>query len=122
MPMPLWWGQINKRVFNPRALKSGTRPILRHVGRSLGNTFRTPLDAFSVDGGYVFSLVYGSQSDWVQNIMASTTATLENVGDEIALTNPRIIARDEAANLVPAATQAAPKWLNVNEFLRMDVS
>lgn len=54
--------------------------------------------------------------------MASTTATLENVGDEIALTNPRIIARDEAANLVPAATQAAPKWLNVNEFLRMDVS
>ena len=115
--MPLWWGQISKRVFNPRALKSGTRPILRHVGRSSGNIFRTPLD-----GGYVFSLVYGSQSDWVQNIMASTTATLENVGDEIALTNPRIIGRDEAANLVSAATQAAPKWLNVNEFLRMDVS
>lgn len=121
MPMPLWWGQINKRVFNPMTLKRGSSPVIRHVGRSSGTTFRTPLDAFSINGGYVFALVYGSESDWVKNIQVAGTATLEEEGEEVTLTNPRVIGRDEAEALVPAATEAAPKWLNVNEFLRMDI-
>jgi hypothetical protein len=61
MPMPRWWGQINKRVFNPRELKRSVRPVLAHVGRTSGKTYRTPLDAHPVDGGYLFILVYGSE-------------------------------------------------------------
>ncbi len=45
MPMPLWFGQINKRVFNKMELKKGTRPVLTHVGRSSGTTYQTPLEA-----------------------------------------------------------------------------
>ncbi|MCD2106479.1 hypothetical protein O4214_16775 [Rhodococcus erythropolis] len=56
MPMPRWWGHVNKRVFNPRAISSGKRPVLTHVGRTSGTTYRTPLDAYPVDGGYVFIL------------------------------------------------------------------
>ncbi len=73
MPMPLWFGQINKRVFNKMELKRGVRPVLTHVGRSSGKVYRTPLDAHPVDGGYLFILVYGSGSDWVQNALAAGT-------------------------------------------------
>lgn len=32
MPMPLWWGQINKRVFNPRGLRNGKLRLKRSRG------------------------------------------------------------------------------------------
>jgi len=57
MPMPKWWGHVNKRVFNPGQIKKGVSPVLTHVGRASGRTFQTPLDAHPVDGGYIFILV-----------------------------------------------------------------
>jgi hypothetical protein len=37
MPMPLWWGQVNKRLFNPRALENGKWKVINHLGRSSGH-------------------------------------------------------------------------------------
>lgn len=51
MPVPEVAGQVNKRVFNPLELRLGVRPVLTHVGRTSGTTYRTPLDAHPVDGG-----------------------------------------------------------------------
>ncbi|MEV0334383.1 nitroreductase family deazaflavin-dependent oxidoreductase [Nocardia sp. NPDC050717] len=120
MPMPLWWGHINKRVFNPRAVKGGKWPVLTHVGRRSGRTYQTPLDAFPVDGGYLFVLVYGARSDWVRNILAAGSARLRVEGAEVALTAPRLV--DEAEAFAAMAPDAArpPKLLRISEFLRMD--
>lgn len=120
MPMPLWWGQINKRVFNPRELKKGDRPVLTHVGRSSGNVYETPLDAHPVDGGYLFILVYGSGADWVQNILAAGSATLRINGQEKQLTNPRLATKDEAWTQVAPETKEPPGVLKISEFLQMD--
>ncbi len=121
MPMPLWWGHINKWIFNRIELKRGARPVLRHVGRSSGKTYRTPLDAHRVDGGYIFILVYGSKSDWVQNVLAAGTATLEIDGDEVALVAPKVITKDEAWQQLPATTKAPPEFFRISEYLRMDI-
>ena len=120
MPMPLWWGQINKRVFNPRELKKGDRPVLTHVGRSSGKVYETPLDAHQADGGYIFILVYGSKSDWVQNILAAGSATLRKNGQDTQLTNPRLVTKDEAWQQVDPATKEPPGILRISEFLQMD--
>ncbi len=120
MPMPLWWGQINKRVFNPRELKKGDRPVLTHIGRSSGKVYETPLDAHRVDGGYIFILVYGSKSDWVQNILAAGSATLRNNSQETQLTNPRLVTKDEAWTQVDPGTKEPPGILRISEFLQMD--
>ncbi len=122
MPMPLWFGQINKRVFNKMELKKGTRPVLTHVGRSSGTTYQTPLEAYPVDGGYIFILVYGSRSDWVQNALAAGTASLRIEGAEHTLVAPRLVAKETAWELLPKTTKAPPKMLNVSEYLQMDVS
>ncbi|MGW0640507.1 nitroreductase family deazaflavin-dependent oxidoreductase [Nocardia salmonicida] len=122
MPMPIWWGHINKRVFNPRAVAGGKWPVLTHTGRTSGKTYRTPLDAHPVDGGYLFVLVYGSASDWVQNILATGTAQLRADGRETALTTPRVVGRDEAFQALPPEIPRPPKLLRITEFLRMDLA
>ncbi|AUI60130.1 nitroreductase/quinone reductase family protein [Amycolatopsis sp. BJA-103] len=117
MPLPRWWGRVNNRVFNPRAIAGGKYPVLIHVGRTSGKTYRTPLDAHPVDGGYLFILVYGADSDWVRNAMAARGARLRIDGREVELAAPRLVGADE----LPAGVSRPPKLLRVTEFLRMDL-
>jgi deazaflavin-dependent oxidoreductase (nitroreductase family) len=119
MPMPLWWGQINKRVFNPRAVRGDRWQVIRHVGRNSGTAYRTPLEALRVDDGFIFVLVYGSRSDWVQNILAAGAAKLEIDGDLVDLTDPQLITADEAFARLPPNTKRPPKLLKIDEFLAM---
>ncbi|WP_265520985.1 nitroreductase/quinone reductase family protein [Oerskovia flava] len=119
--MPRWWGQVNKRVFNPAELRRGKRPVLSHVGRVSGTAYRTPLDALPVAGGYVFVLVYGSRSDWARNILAAGHATLTVEGRDVALTAPRVIGEDEAWAAVGDDAARPPRVLRITEFLRMDL-
>lgn len=120
MPMPLWWGQINKRVFNPRALQGGKWKVLTHVGRKSGTTYRTPLDALEVDGSFLFILVYGSRSDWVRNTFAAGSATLETGDEVVELTAPRLVASEVARPLLSGSVALPPRFLGV-EYLQMDV-
>ncbi|MEV6236066.1 nitroreductase family deazaflavin-dependent oxidoreductase [Lentzea sp. NPDC051838] len=122
MPMPRWWGHINKRVFNPIALKGSKYPVLTHVGRSSGTTYRTPMDAHPVDGGYLFVLVYGSGSDWVRNVLAAGKATLHVNGEEIELAAPRVVDEAEAFSALADDVKRPPKWIRISEFLRMDLA
>jgi len=122
MPMPKWWGHINKRVFNPGQIKKGVSPVLTHVGRASGKAFQTPLDAHPVDGGYIFILVYGSGSDWVKNIIAAGTASLRVKGEEISLESPRVITEEAAWELLPPTTKRPPRFLRISEYLQMDIS
>lgn len=61
------------------------------MGRSSGKVYRTPLDAHPVDDGYLFVPVYGSGSDWVKNVLAAGTASLEIDGNELDLVSPRLL-------------------------------
>jgi len=121
MPMPLWWGHVNKRIFNPLELKKGKRPTLTHVGRSSGNAYVTPLDAHAVADGYMFILVYGSKSDWVQNVLASGSATLKKDGNTFVLTNPRVVSGDVSWPMI-GEDKKPPGFLKIDEFLWMDVA
>lgn len=122
MPMPRWWGQINKRLFNPRELRRAVRPVLTHVGRTSGTIYRTPLDAHTVDGGYVFILVYGSGSDWVRNVMAAGHARLAIGGEEVEPTAPRVLDEERAWRALPGSARHPPRVLRISEYLRMDLA
>lgn len=113
---------MNKRVFNPRELRRGVRPVLSHVGRSSGTVYRTPLEALPVDGGYLFVLVYGSKSDWVRNVLAAGHARLTIEGRDFELVAPRLLAGEEASRALGKDAKRPPAVLNITEYLRMDVA
>jgi len=122
MPMPRWWAHMNKWTFNPAELKRGKRDVLVHVGRMSGREYQTPLDAFRVDGGYLFVPVYGVQSDWVRNMLAAGSARLRTGGTEVVVTNPRLIDEAAAFALLPEGTQRPPKWLKLEQYLLTDLA
>ena len=121
MPVPKWVARVNKRITNKAVLKRGVSPVLTYVGRSSGKTYRTPLDAHPVDNGYIFILMYGSDSDWVKNVLAAGTASLKVGGDEFELVSPRLVTKGVAWQQLPATTKAPPDFLRVTEFLQMDI-
>ncbi|MBX9471592.1 nitroreductase family deazaflavin-dependent oxidoreductase [Microcella sp.] len=121
MPMPRWWARMNKYTFNPRELKKGVRPAIIHLGRVSGREYQTPLDAFRVDGGYLFVPVYGVQSDWVRNVLAAGSARLRVDGGEVTLTKPRLIDSAAAFALLPEGTERPPKWLKLEQYLLTDL-
>lgn len=118
--VPKFMGKVNKRVFNPREIRNEKRPVLIHAGRSSGTEYWTPLDAHRVDGGYVFVVMYGSDCDWVQNVLASGEGNLRIDGGFVSLTNPRLIDRPEAIAAISADTPDQVKAAKRAEFLRMD--
>ena len=120
MALPKWLGRINKRIFNPMELERGVRPVLTYVGRSSGETYRTPLDAHAVDGGYVFILNYGSDSDWVRNVLTAGSAQLTIEDVEIELVSPNLISKEVARQLLPEATKMPAGYLRITEYLRME--
>jgi deazaflavin-dependent oxidoreductase (nitroreductase family) len=122
VPVPKWVAGINKRFFNKLELKRGVRPVLTHVGRTSGEVFHTPLDAHPVDGGFIFICMYGPDSDWVKNILASGTAHLTVEDQELDLDSPRLMTMDEALEQLPDSVKMPPSWLNVSDFLRMSVA
>ena len=121
MPFPRWLAKVNRRVFNPIEIRRGVRPVLVHVGRSSGTTYRTPLDAHPVPDGYVFIPNYGPRSDWVRNGLAAGTADLAIGGEEIELGSPRMVRKGDVWAQLPAGTKTPPGIKEGTELLRMDV-
>lgn len=119
MPMPRFVAQINKRVFNPRQVRTEGWPLLEHVGRRSGKQHVTPIDAVPLEDGYLFFVIYGLESDWVQNVLTSGVGSLRIDGEERDLSSPRLIGRDEALRLAPSDAKFPPSWVNVTDFLVM---
>lgn len=118
--VPKFIGKVNKKIFNPREIRKGTRPVLMHRGRTSGNEYATPLDAHRVDDGFIFIVMYGSDCDWVRNIVAAGKATLRIDGSEIELTHPRLIDITEAGEQFAKLEPDEPKLRTKAEYLRMD--
>jgi deazaflavin-dependent oxidoreductase (nitroreductase family) len=123
MPLPRWLARINKRVFNPLEVRRGVRPVLIHVGRSSGRTYRTPLDAHPLPDGYLFIPMYGSRTDWVRNVLAAGSARLSIGGKEMQLESPRMVRKQDVWHLLPAGTKTPPVGgiSEESELLRMDL-
>lgn len=118
MPYPRWLARINKRLFNPRQIKRGVYPVVTHVGRSSGNVYRTPLDAFPTRTGFVLVARYGPNSDWVRNVLASGTAVLRVDDQDRELGSPRLVAQSEA--LEQLISEPPADFARAGDFLLMD--
>ena len=94
MPAPRNVARFNRRFWNPVVLRvAGYLPwfaILSHVGRKAGRVYRTPINAFRREGGYIIGLTYGPESDWVQNVLVAGSCALLTRGRWVHLSHPRI--------------------------------
>lgn len=116
MALPRWLARLNRAVFNPAEKRRGKRPVLEHIGRVSGAQFMTPLDAHQTDEGVIFTPLYGSQTDWLRNVLSAGRATLHLDGEAIELTRPRLIEVDE----LPETIDRPARWLGIEQCLHLD--
>jgi deazaflavin-dependent oxidoreductase (nitroreductase family) len=119
--MPRWLAHVNKRVFNPLAMRRSGQPVLVHEGRVSGKTYRTPMDAHPIPDGYVFIPMYGPRTDWLRNVLATGTAHLAIGGKEFDLVSPRLVRKQDIWSLLPPTTKVPPTISDESELLRMDI-
>lgn len=116
--------RINKRFPNPGQMRTaGTHgadaSVIRHVGRTSGRSYETPVGAIPVDDGFVVSLVYGRRSDWVKNVLAGGSASIVRDDREYEVTQPELIAFEEAAPWLAGGDQRSLRLVGVHDFLRV---
>jgi deazaflavin-dependent oxidoreductase (nitroreductase family) len=93
----------NKYLLNPlmRTLagrKNGYAAAIRHTGRKSGKQYSTPVGAERVQDGFIIPLGYGTQVDWLQNVIAAGRATVSAKGETHDVTEPEVI---DAATALP---------------------
>jgi deazaflavin-dependent oxidoreductase (nitroreductase family) len=106
-------------VLRPVAGRLPAFGIVSHRGRKTGRMYKTPVNVFRRGDQYLFFLTYGSDVQWVQNILTAGGCTLRTRGREVRLVEPELIA-DPELSLAPPFVRFVEKSLaGVTEVLRM---
>ena len=122
VPLPQALRRFNRRVTNPflGTLFGRVPPfgIVRHVGRRSGRPYRTPVWAFPVgDGRWVFALLYGSDVDWLANVLAAGQFEMERRGRVLRLGSLELVRDTAVAAELPAPIRWALRFFDTDEFL-----
>jgi deazaflavin-dependent oxidoreductase (nitroreductase family) len=120
MPLPKRLARFNRlvtnRVVGPVARRLPGFAIVAHVGRRSGRVYRTPVNLYRADDGYVIALTYGSDSQWVRNVLAAGAVDIVTRGQRLHLVGPEVI-HDTQRSLVPRPVRQVLRLANVSEFM-----
>ena len=122
MPLSRSVAQFNKRVTNRISGRLATRlpgfGVIIHTGRKTQRQYRTPINVFHRGDKYIVALTYGPDADWVRNVLASGTCTLETRGRTIHLAHPRLF-HDEGRRYMPPPVRLILGLTEVYDFLEL---
>ena len=125
MPAPRSIARFNKHFTNRLTLRvAGYLPgfaIVSHVGRKSGRPYRTPVNAFRTDGGYIIAFTYGAQSDWVKNVLAAGSCELQTRGRRVRLFDP-IIVSDESKGWAPLPVRLILGLIDAPQYMWLSVA
>lgn len=115
---------FTRTVMNPRQMKSAGTPgayaaVIRNRGRVSGKDYQTPVGAVVSDDGFVIALPYGTQSNWVRNVLAAGSATLVHEGHTYAVDRPQIVPMAGVESCFSKTDQRAQRMTRVDQCLRL---
>jgi deazaflavin-dependent oxidoreductase (nitroreductase family) len=116
--------RFNRAWGNPYQMKTAGTPgayasVIRHVGRTTGRSYETPVVPFPTDDGFVIALPYGSGTDWLKNVVASGSATIVHEGNTYLVDRPELVPVALAAPHMPAKEQRSLRRFDVDRCLRV---
>src|SRR5262245_13169269 len=82
-------------VTTPVARELPSLGSLTQRGRKTGRTYRTPVNVFQRGDEFLFFLTYGSDVQWVKNVLAAGSCSIETRGQVVELVKPELIADPE---------------------------
>jgi deazaflavin-dependent oxidoreductase (nitroreductase family) len=122
MPIPDSVARFNRvatnRVARPFAGRLPGFALVRHKGRRSGRAYETPVNIFRRPDGYIAALMYGSDRDWVKNVMAAGGCELEIRGNIVQVGEPEIV-HDPDRGDMPSGVRQILGLIGVTDFLHM---
>ena len=111
---------FTNRVMGPVAAHLPPLAVVHHVGRKSGRAYRTPVLAFPLEDSILTPLPYGTDTDWVSNVVAAGGAELEIFGQRQRVEHPRVVDTDVALDLVPGILRPLLRLLDLPGFVLLD--
>ena len=109
-------------ITRPIAKRLPAFAILTHRGRKSGRTYRTPINIFRRGDDYYVFLTYGSDVQWVKNVLATGSCSIETRGRVVELVEPELITDPELRPAPPHVRFIEQRIAGVTQYLRMRVS
>ena len=106
-------------ITQPVAKRLPAFAVLTHRGRKSGRTYRTPINVFRRGDDYFFFLTYGSDVNWVKNVLATGSCSIETRGRVVELVEPELITDPELRPAPPHVRFVERRIAGVTQYLRM---
>jgi deazaflavin-dependent oxidoreductase (nitroreductase family) len=110
--------RFTNRVTGPLAPHLPGFGVVTHVGRRSGRRYETPVNVFPHGDGFVFTLIYGREAQWVRNVTAAGTCELTTRGRRYHLVEPQIFSDDRLRAATPIVRPIL-RLIGVHDFLRL---
>ena len=113
---------FNKRILNPMMVRLAGRrhwyaAAIRHKGRRSGKEYATPVMAEPIEDGFIVPLPYGTEVDWLKNVLAAGRAMVEAKGATYTVVEPEIIGAEEAFPLLPPRISRTWRLFGIERYL-----
>jgi deazaflavin-dependent oxidoreductase (nitroreductase family) len=107
------------RFTRPMARRLPGFAILTHRGRTTGRTYQTPINVFRRGDDYFFFLTYGSDAQWVKNVLASGSCSIETRGRTVELAEPKLFTDPELRPAPPPVRFIERRIAGATQYLQM---
>jgi len=92
--------------------------LLTYRGRTSGRTYHLPVNVFLRGKYYIFVLSYGSESQWVKNVLAAGGCQMRFRGRDVRLIDPELLVNPDW-DLMPRPVRFIERLGGATEFMRM---
>ena len=117
---------FNKYVLNPVMLRfsgqSGLSAIVHHVGRRSGKPYATPVISHQSHEDVIIPLPYGTEIDWLRNLLAAGRAVVDLEGRSLMVDEPAVVDMDDVIGLLPAPMVRTVRFNGARDAVRLRVS
>jgi deazaflavin-dependent oxidoreductase (nitroreductase family) len=116
---------FNKRYMNPLMMRLGADGkrrnfgIIIHRGRTSGREYRAPVRMDPIPDGFLVPMPYGTNTDWLKNILAAQGATVHFRGHDIAVDQPEIIDAATAQAMLSPFTTRVARLIGIKHYMRL---
>jgi deazaflavin-dependent oxidoreductase (nitroreductase family) len=107
------------RLMLPIARRLPGFGVLTHRGRTTGRSYQTPINVFRRGDDYFFFLTYGSDVQWVKNVLAGGSCSVETRGRIVELAEPELVTDPELRPAPPPVRFVEQRIAGVTQYLRM---
>ena len=99
--------------------KGGPFALVKHVGRTSGRLYETPIIVQPTEGGFVIELTYGPEVDWYRNVVAANGCRILFHGVEHVIEGLEPIPTAEGITAFTPGQQRILRLLRREHFVKL---